>query len=352
MTRILALATALLLALLVAACGSDADPTATPAPTVAPTTEATAAATSAETAAASATAATAALSFIDDRIVTFEPGAEPRIVAEASVAAALLEYGVTLTGVFGQLEDAAGNPYGGADFSGIASVGGAAYGEINLEALTELDPDVIVTIAWGPDSVWWINDDIVDEVTAIAPLLIVAVSDGTAGIPAPRIIARFDELSLVLGGTGAPAASRARYEAAEAAVVAAAAAHPDITLMFASAGTDTFYVADPPAWPDLSYYVELGVTVLRTETTEGGFWEYLSLESIDKYDVDYVLLDDRDPEQRARLDADVPLWPTLPAVQADQVTLWPIAGRVYTYDGIAVVLDKIAAVIEGATDVS
>ena len=91
--------------------------------------------------------------------------------------------------------------------------------------------------------------------------------------------------------------------------------------------------------------------VLRTETTEGGYWEYLSLESIDKYNVDHILLDDRDPGQARRLQADVPLWNTLPAVQAEQVSLWPISGRVYTYDGIAVVLRQIVDAISSSTDV-
>jgi iron complex transport system substrate-binding protein len=277
---------------------------------------------------------------------------ELRIVAETSVAAALIENGVELVGVFGQLEDAQGNPYGGVDFSGIANVGGAAYGEINLEALSEVDPDVIVTIAWATDSYWWIDTDIADEMQAIAPLLVVEVSDGAAGVPAPAIIERFDELAVALGGTGATAESKARYEAAEAALVAAVEAKPEITLMFASSSTDTFYIADPPAWPDLSYYASLGVPVLRTETTEGGFWEYLSLESIDKYDVDLILLDDRDPGQGARLAADVPLWPTLPAVAAEQVVLWPISGRVYTYAGFAEVLELITEAVNASTDVS
>ena len=92
--------------------------------------------------------------------------------------------------------------------------------------------------------------------------------------------------------------------------------------------------------------------MLRTETTEGGYWEFLSLESIDKYAVDHILLDDRDPEQSARLQADVPLWPTLPAVQAGQVSLWPISGRVYTYDGISDVLQQITEVLSASADVS
>ncbi len=261
-------------------------------------------------------------SFIDDRGTEFATDSDQLVViAEASVAAALLEFGVTLSGVFGQLEDAEGNPYGGADFSGLQSVGGDAYGEISLEALAELAPDVVVTISWGPDSYWWINPDLVDEIVAIAPLLLIDVSTGETGIPAPQVIARLDELSVVLGGAGGSEASKAAFAAAEEAVRAAAAANPDITLMFASASTDTFYIADPPAWPDLSYFLSLGIDVLRTETTEGGYWEYLSLESIDKYDVDHILLDDRDPGQAARLQADVPLWATLPAVQAGQISL-------------------------------
>jgi ABC-type Fe3+-hydroxamate transport system substrate-binding protein len=212
--------------------------------------------------------------------------------------------------------------------------------------------DRLTTNGWATDSYWWIDTDIADEMQAIAPLLVIEVSDGAAGVPAPAIIERFDELALALGGTGATEESKARYEAAEAALVAAVEAKPEITLMFASSSTDTFYIADPPAWPDLSYYASLGVPVLRTETTEGGFWEYLSLESIDKYDVDLILLDDRDPGQGARLAADVPLWPTLPAVAADQVVLWPISGRVYTYAGFASVLEQIAEAVNASADVS
>ena len=155
----------------------------------------------------------------------------------------------------------------------------------------------------------------------------------------------------MLGGSGGSEADKATFAAAEEAVRTAVAERPGVTLMFASASTDTFYVADPPPWPDPSYYVSLGDDVLRTETTEGGYWEYLSLESIDKYDVDHILLNDRDPTQAERLQADVPLWATLPAVQAGQISLWPIAGRVYTYAGIAKVLSHIAEVINSSTDV-
>ena len=295
--------------------------------------------------------AAAVRSFTDDWGTTFETVSDqPVVVAEAGVAAALMEFGVTPVGVFGQTEDSAGNPYGGADFTGIEFVGGDAYGEIGLEALAELNPDVVVTITWG-ESYWWLSADLIDEVTQIAPLLLISVSDGATGVPAPQVIARFEELSLVLGGTGGSEADKAIFSAAEEAVRAAVAERPGVTLMFASASTDTFYVADPPPWPDLSYYVSLGVDVLRTETTEGGYWEYQSLESIDKYDVDHILLDDRDPLQGERLQSDVPLWVTLPAVQAEQVSLWPIAGRVYTYAGIAKVLNHIAEVINSSSDV-
>lgn len=302
---------------------------------------------------AQAAQAAAVRSFTDDLGTEFSTDSDDLVVvAEASVAAALMEFGVTLSGVFGQTEDAEGNPYGGADFSDLQFVGGDAYGEISLEALSELQPDVVVTISWGTDNCcWWLSADLIDEVTQIATLLIVNVSDGEAGVPAPQVIARLDELSVVLGGSGGSEESKAAFAEAEAMVRSVAAENPDVTLMFASASTDTFYIADPPAWPDLSYFVELGVDVLRTETTEGGYWEFLSLESIDKYNVDHILLDDRDPTQAERLQADVPLWATLPAVQAEQISLWPISGRVYTYEGFASVLNLIAEAITSSEDV-
>ena len=48
----------------------------------------------------------------------------------------------------------------------------------------------------------------------------------------------------------------------------------------------------------------------------------------------------------------MPLWPTLPAVAAEQVVLWPISGRVYTYAGFAEVLELITEAVNASADVS
>jgi hypothetical protein len=91
--------------------------------------------------------------FTDDNDVTHTLDAPPEVVvAQSTIAGGLWEYGVNVAGVFGPLTYADGGPHpsiGLADPDDFASLG-EIDGEINIEALAALDPDIIVARPGAP----------------------------------------------------------------------------------------------------------------------------------------------------------------------------------------------------------
>ena len=143
--------------------------------------------------------------------------------------------------------------------------------------------------------------------------------------------------------------ARTRFEKASEDFRAATTANPDLLVVAASGSTTEMYVAYPPAWPDLSYYQELGLRMVEPENhpTSGGFWETLSWEQAGKYPADLVLADARGgtlEEIRAQMPATAL---SLPAVESDQVVAWP-AVHAYGYGNFADLLDDLAAEVRSA----
>lgn len=117
------------------------------------------------------------------------------------------------------------NPiFEGVDLTGIESLG-EVYGEINVEKLAALAPDLVV-VPFDPRQdgppFGFIDGPVQGQVQAIAPI---AAIDG---IKDPvQVLTRFAELAVALGAdlqAPAPAAARKRFEDAAAALRAAAAA--------------------------------------------------------------------------------------------------------------------------------
>jgi iron complex transport system substrate-binding protein len=93
--------------------------------------------------------------FTDDRGVTHTLAEVPDVVvAQAVSAGGLWEYGVEVAGAFGPLRRPDGTPdpsLGLAVPDAFASLG-EVDGEVNLEALAALQPDIIVTQLWDDDT--------------------------------------------------------------------------------------------------------------------------------------------------------------------------------------------------------
>ncbi|MQS09938.1 ABC transporter substrate-binding protein [Streptomyces alkaliphilus] len=292
--------------------------------------------------------------FTDDRGVTVELDGRPEtVVAFVGAAAALHDYGVTVDAVFGPLVGPDGEPdiqAGDLPVDEVESVG-SAWGEFNLDAYAALEPDLLVSTMFVEDALWYVPDDSAAKIESLAPSIGLSVASPSTVVEA---IERHSELAEALGGdlSADPVTeARERFEAAAEELRQAAEDNPGIRVMAASGSADLFYVSDPKASPDLSYFVELGVEMVVPDDAPAGFFEELSWENADRYDADIILLDGRTGVMQADDLADKPTWAQLPAVRADQIAYWTTEPR-YSHAGFAPILEDLAEAIRNADRVA
>lgn len=288
-------------------------------------------------------------SFTDDRGVTIELDEVPDVVvAHSAAAGGLWEYGVTAAGVFGPLRrtDGTTDPsLGRADPDDFTSLGEVDT-QINLEALAELQPDLIVTQLWSEDTWHGVDTAQVDELEQIAPLVGIRVDNRSAEEP----LARYAELAEALGGDPeAIEEARAEFDDATGALEEAAAAQPDLDVVAASGSPSEMYIAWPPGFPDLSLFTEYGLDIYEPEEhpTAGGFWQTLSWEDATRYPADLILADARAGGVETMLEQVPEVVRGLPAVQADQMIEWETS-HAYGYGNFADMLNDLATAVAEA----
>lgn len=269
------------------------------------------------------------------------------IVAETTVAGGLWELGIVADGTFGLLYSPDGSPdpsVGLANPDDFTSLG-EVYGEINLEQLASIDPDLIITPSFEEGTYWGIDDAMVDQVRQIAPIVAVNV----ANRPLDEVLAEVDELAVALGADTESAQvveARQAFQTSSEGLTAAAESNPDLTVLAASGTPEQFYVAVPEDYSDLSYFKDLGVGLI-TPDTDDPFWQTLSWEEVGLYPADVIMGDARGgtPEQI------IETMPTnakaLPAVEAGQLISWQIP-LALGYGYSAQVMDDLAASIAEA----
>lgn len=288
--------------------------------------------------------------FTDDRPVTVTADEVPqRIVAYEEDAATLMQMGVRPVAIFGSgpMED---NIFlEGLDLTGIESVG-EVWGEIDIEKLASLSPDLIVNSFWHQTQSgggWaFVNRKQLETLEQIAP--VVMLESGTSSIGTTD---RYLELAESLGAdVEAPEVSSQRqaYDDAVVRLEAAVEANPEVqVLAVAPVPGDQVYVADPTTFPDLVDMSAYGVDFLQPEKVDDGAWEYLSWEEAPKYQPDLLLVDSR---PFATSFADLrkqPTWDQLDAVRADQLVPWKVPS-VESYQQQADRLLVLAEAIERA----
>lgn len=352
-------ATALLAvpALLLGACGGD-EGDAGDAGTEAAATEAdaTEADTGSEEPADDETSASGGFSFTDDRGVTVELDEVPdSIVAYTEGGAALVRYGLTPVGMFGASPIADDPIFEGYDISEVESLG-STYGEVDLELMTALDPDLIVsTIFEDPDTdmsqavLRGFNDlEQQARVEEIAPMVGI-----NAATDAATALERVAELATALGVDVEAefGEDRTAFEDASAALQAAAEEKSDLTVMAISSFSEQLYIAQPADYADLSYYQELGVPLVVPDSEEP-FWQPVSYEQAGLYPADLILYDDRPFATAFDQLVDIPTIGALPAVEADQVGPWRGPAAPLTYGAYAENLQEHADLLLGAEKVT
>lgn len=292
--------------------------------------------------------------FTDDRGTKISlPNRPVRVVAQSNSAAALWDLGYEVVGVFGPQKQADGSndpEIGRVDLTKVTSVG-EQWGELDLEKLAALRPDLIVTTMWMPPDLWYIQADVAPQVQAIAPIAAISVAKQPINVP----MGRFEELAKALGADlNAPevVASKQRFEKASQDVKAAIAQKPGLKVVFGAGSLETLWISNPPLYTDLLYFEQLGLEMVVPEKAGDQFFEALSWEQALLYPADLFMYDIRaHVTPPAQLAEKIPTWSKHPAVQAGQVGRWHATAS-YSYEGFAAILEELAKTISGArTDI-
>ncbi|MGW7467807.1 ABC transporter substrate-binding protein [Streptomyces xantholiticus] len=292
-------------------------------------------------------------SFMDDRGQTAESDYTPQnIVAFTGTAAALFDYGIEVTGVFGPTKTADGRPdvqAGDMDITKLEILGNV-WGEFSVEKYAALAPELLVTDMWEKDALWYVPDQSKDKILKLAP----SVALWAAQINMPGALQRRADLAGSLGAdmkAKKVTDAKARFDKAAERLRQAAKAKPNLKVLIGSGSQDLFYVSVPEMSADTLYFRELGVKFVEPKPNAQGFFEELSWENAGKYDADIIILDNRTGTLQPDTLEAKPTWAGLPAVKAGQVVP-RVTEPIYSYAKCAPILEDLAKAIENARKVS
>ncbi|MEU0371561.1 ABC transporter substrate-binding protein [Streptomyces sp. NPDC006283] len=292
-------------------------------------------------------------SFTDDRGQKAESKVAPiNIVAFTGTAAALFDYGIEVTGVFGPTKTADGKPdvqAGDLDITKLEILGNV-WGEFNVEKYAALAPELLVTDMWEKNALWYVPDQSKDKILKLAP----SVALWAAQTNMPKALQRRAELAESLGAdllAKKVTDAKARFEKAAERLRQAAKAKPNLKVLIGSGSQDLFYVSVPKMSADTLYFQELGVKFVEPKPNAAGFFEELSWENAGKYEADIIMLDNRTGTLQPDTLKAKPTWAGLPAVKAGQVVP-RVTEPIYSYDKCAPILEDLAKAIENAKKVA
>ncbi|GGY11703.1 ABC transporter substrate-binding protein [Streptomyces hiroshimensis] len=291
-------------------------------------------------------------SFKDDRGETAKaPRTPKKVVAFTGSAAALHDFGIECTAVFGPttLKDGKPDPQAGDLDVGKLTVLGNAWGEFNVEKYAALSPELLVTNMLQGTELWYVPDESKKKILGFAP----GIGINVTKVSLTRVIGRYAELAASLGAdlkAKQVTDAKARFEKASETLRKAAQANKGLKVVAASGSTDLLYVSDPGVYADLSYFKSLGVDFIVPDKVTGGFFESLSWENAGKYPADLILLDNRSAALQPKDLAAKPTWAGLPAVKAGQVSPWLSEPR-YSYAGCAPLVEALAEAVQKAKKV-
>lgn len=296
----------------------------------------------------------AAWSFVDGTGETITLPATPvNVVAALPLAAGLWDYGVRPVGIFGTplRPDGTREVYtGDIDLERVVNIS-ETYGELDLEKLIQLDPDLFVNDMWStPPDVWGLDADGLAQLGSLTPVVQIRYVEQ----PVTETLKSLETLAGLLGADlndPALVADKEAFEQASADLKAAIAEKPGLKVLVMS-GTpeDGMFVSSPRQSADLLYFQELGLDMVEPETTTSmEYWEELSWEQAAKYPVDLLLVDSRQQWSASgeQLMEKVPTFATLPAAKAGQFAGWDIE-YVPSYRGFTPILQRLTEAVRNA----
>ena len=303
---------------------------------------------------APATASDSSWTYTDDTGTTVTLDHQPeRIASFADYAVGMLSYGIDPVAIFGRVDVASDPRLAPYDISGAALVG-SSYGEIDLEALAEAQPDLIVTGIYPSDRegtldlagpyYGFADVEQQEQLAKIAP--IVAIEIGGNGL---EVIESLTALATSIGASEERVAeAKAEFDAAAAALSEAAEENPlEVTMMYADA--DGVYVVKPADEPESALYSSLGVTYTDLNPDGDYYWDIYSWENAGQMMTGDVLLPNVEGFQEDDLLAQS-TFADAPALQAGQIYTWQ--GAALDYASQAEQMTILEKILREATDVA
>ncbi|WP_022905325.1 ABC transporter substrate-binding protein [Curtobacterium sp. B18] len=280
----------------------------------------------------SSAAAGGAWSYKDATGTTIKVDHTPkRVVVLNDIAISFIEYGLKPVGTFGQLTMAKDARFDDLDTDGITQLG-AAYGDIDLEQLAALKPDLVVTSVYPTDEQGTLDTtqpgygfkdkEQQKQVEAIAP--VAQVKWGGKGEDVIETIAKLAESLGAKESTVDKAEDRFETAADDLEKVAK---DSDLSVVSMYADGDGAYVTRPTDEPTLQMYTSFGVDFVNPKP-KGFYWGIYSWENAGQISGDVILL-----SQQGYQVADLEKQPTFAdnaALEAGQVHSWTFPALDYT----------------------
>ena len=274
-----------------------------------------------------------------------------RVVVLNDIALSFIEYGLQPVGTFGQLTMAKDARFTGLDTDGITQLG-EAYGDIDLEQLAALKPDLVVTSVYPTDEQGTLDTtqpgygfkDMEQEkqIQAIAP--VVQVKWGGKG---EDVIEKIADLAESLGAKESTVAKAEKRFDAAADELEKVAKDKDLSVVSMYADGDGAYVTRPTDEPSLQMYSSFGVDFVNPKP-KGFYWGIYSWENAGQITGDVILL-----SQQGYQVADLEKQPTFAdnaALQAGQVHSWTFPALDYASQ--ADYMQKMAGWLEDSKKLS
>jgi len=274
--------------------------------------------------------------------------APDRVASFTDYATGFFSAGITPVAIFGRTDVASDERFADYDLSETTIVGNS-YGEIDLEALAEAAPDVIIVGASPGDREGTIDEPYYGfadaeqqaQVEKIAPILTITVGGNGADV-----IAAQNKLSLALGGDADLIdAAKVEYDAAAADLtLAAEASNIEVTHLYADA--DGLYLVKPGDSPEDALYRSLGVTFTDLDPEGDFYWDIHSWENADQVMSGDVLLVDNEGYQQSDLEAQA-TFASHPALAANQAFTWIVSS--FDYASQAEHMNQLAELLREST---
>jgi iron complex transport system substrate-binding protein len=270
-----------------------------------------------------------------------------RIIAQGESAAALMSFGIKPIAIYSDTPIEENKSLRDLDLSGIEILS-ETYGQIDAEKAASLKPDLIVATYWPLEKAYsGFEKGVKESSKKVAKLADVVGPEQGDSVEAK--LEGFEELARSLGADvdGAEiAAHKADYQAAVERFKTTVASKKGLTALAVSPSEDMIYVAVPAEASELNDFRRWGLDVMVPDSPDPSFpyWENLSWENADKYQPDFLLMDDRTADP-AKVTDKQPTWKSIQAADAGALVDWP-AFWIHTYADYAEQLDTLSDSIE------